>query len=118
MTDFAPKRTSRPHVIRGRDTPVAALSVTLDRVRRSAASAVVLVEGGAGIGKTRLLDEAVRMAGRVGFTAGRGKGGAAPQGGGGEGGGAEGFRGWEEGGRAGGGRGVGGCKGAVFWGRA
>ena len=71
MTDLAQKRTSRRHVIRGRDIPVAELSVTLDRVRKSAASAVVLVEGGAGMGKTRFLDEAVKMAGRMGFAAGR-----------------------------------------------
>ena len=56
MTDIAQKRTSRRHVIRGRDVPVAELSVMLDLVRLSAAGAVVLVEGGAGMGKTRLLD--------------------------------------------------------------
>ncbi len=39
---------------------------------RLGAGAVILVEGGAGMGKTRLLDEAAAMASRMSFTVGRG----------------------------------------------
>jgi DNA-binding CsgD family transcriptional regulator len=64
------KTASRRHPLRGRDGPLAELSVTLDRVR-GGASAVILVEGAAGMGKTRLLDETVRIARRMDFAVGR-----------------------------------------------
>lgn len=56
---------------------MAALGAQLDRVR-SGVGAVVLIEGAPGMGKTRLLAEGIRMAGRMGFRAG---GGAAEPGG-------------------------------------
>jgi AAA ATPase domain len=70
--DIVPARSvTRRHVLRGRDRAVAQLGATLDRVR-GGAGAVVLVEGAAGMGKTRLLDEAVTMARRMDFAVGRG----------------------------------------------
>lgn len=53
-------------VIRGRDVELAAIGGQLDRAR-SGVGAVVLLEGGAGMGKTRLLAEAERMARRLSF---------------------------------------------------
>ena len=58
-------------VIRGRDTELASIGVQLDRVR-SGVGAVVLVEGEPGMGKTRLLDEAARVARRLAFRVGAG----------------------------------------------
>jgi DNA-binding CsgD family transcriptional regulator len=66
-----PKTVSRPSVLRGRDDALAELSATLDRVRSGDACAVVLVEGAAGMGKTRLLEEAVSMARRMDFAVGQ-----------------------------------------------
>jgi DNA-binding CsgD family transcriptional regulator len=65
------KTVPRRHPLRGRDAPLTELGVTLDRVR-GGAGAVVLVEGAPGIGKSRLLEEATRMARRMGFAVGRG----------------------------------------------
>jgi DNA-binding CsgD family transcriptional regulator len=65
------RTVSGRHLLRGRDGPVTELSVTLDRVR-GGTGAVILIEGDAGMGKTRVLDEAVRMAGRMDFVVGRG----------------------------------------------
>ncbi len=62
--------TSTP-TVRGRDAELTALGVQLDRVR-SGVGAVVVVAGGPGMGKTRLLAEAVRMAGRMSFRVGSG----------------------------------------------
>ncbi len=53
----------------GRDGQMAALSEQLDRARGGAGT-VVLVEGDAGMGKSRLLDEAVAVARRRGFRIG------------------------------------------------
>ncbi|HEX4625712.1 MAG TPA: hypothetical protein VH231_14765 [Solirubrobacteraceae bacterium] len=53
---FVEKTPSRHHALRGRDERLTSLSVMLDRVRGGAAGAVMLVEGGAGMGKTRLLE--------------------------------------------------------------
>jgi DNA-binding CsgD family transcriptional regulator len=50
--------------IRGRDTELAVFGKLVDRVR-SGSGAVLLVEGEAGMGKSRLLGEAVRMADRL-----------------------------------------------------
>ena len=63
----------QPHnpVIRGRDSELASVGEQLARLR-SGAGAVILVEGGAGMGKTRLLDEAAAMASRMAFKVGRG----------------------------------------------
>lgn len=66
------KTVSRCHLLRGRDAPLTVLGDTLDRVRAGDAGAVVLVEGTAGMGKTRLLEEAARMAFRMDFVVGRG----------------------------------------------
>jgi len=63
--------TSRTPVVRGRDAELASIGVQLDRVR-SGVGAVVLVEGEPGMGKTRLLAEAVRVAGRLAFRVGAG----------------------------------------------
>ncbi|MGP0048523.1 MAG: helix-turn-helix transcriptional regulator [Solirubrobacteraceae bacterium] len=61
--------TFRTPVVRGRDAELASIGVQLDRVR-SGAGAVVLVEGEPGMGKTRLLAEADRVAGRLAFRVG------------------------------------------------
>lgn len=66
------KTIARRHVLRGRDVPLMELSLMLDRVRTADAGAVILVEGAAGMGKSRLLDEAARMARRMDFAVGRG----------------------------------------------
>jgi predicted ATPase len=54
----------RNPAIRGRDSELASVGEQLARLR-SGVGAVILVEGGAGIGKTRLLDEAAAMASRM-----------------------------------------------------
>jgi DNA-binding CsgD family transcriptional regulator len=66
------QRAVSRRVLRGRDVALAQLSETLARVRGGAAGAVVLIEGAAGLGKTRLLDEVATMAGRMEFAVGRG----------------------------------------------
>jgi predicted ATPase len=58
-------------IVRGRDAELAALGEQLDRVR-SSVCAVVLVEGSAGMGKSRLLEETARAARRLSFRVGRG----------------------------------------------
>ncbi len=63
--------TSRTPIVRGRDAELASIGVQLDRVR-SGVGAVALVEGEPGIGKTRLLAEADRVAGRLAFRVGAG----------------------------------------------
>ncbi len=63
--------TSPTPVVRGRDTELASIGVQLDRVR-SGVGAVVLVEGEPGMGKTRLLAEAARVARRLEFRVGAG----------------------------------------------
>ena len=57
--------------IRGRDAELALLGESLDRVR-SGSGAVLLVEGAAGMGKSRLIGEGVRMARRLSFPVGIG----------------------------------------------
>ena len=57
--------------MRGRDAELATIGVQLDRVR-SGTGAVVLVEGDPGMGKSRLLAEAARIARRLGFRVGAG----------------------------------------------
>jgi DNA-binding CsgD family transcriptional regulator len=63
--------TSPTPIVRGRDAELASIGVQLDRVR-SGAGAVVLVEGEPGMGKTRLLEEAARVARRLTFRVGSG----------------------------------------------
>jgi hypothetical protein len=63
--------TSRTPVVRGRDAELESIGVQLDRVR-SGVGAVVLVEGEPGMGKTRVLAEADRVAGRLAFRVGAG----------------------------------------------
>jgi DNA-binding CsgD family transcriptional regulator len=58
-------------IVRGRDAELESIGVRLDRVR-SGTGAVVLVEGEPGIGKTRLLGEAARVARRLEFRLGVG----------------------------------------------
>jgi DNA-binding CsgD family transcriptional regulator/tetratricopeptide (TPR) repeat protein len=53
-------------IVRGRDRELAQLGEGLDQVR-SGHGAVTLVEGSAGMGKSRLLEEAGRMARRLSF---------------------------------------------------
>jgi DNA-binding CsgD family transcriptional regulator len=60
---------SLPVPFSGRDAQMAALSEQLDRAS-SGVGTVVLVEGDAGMGKTRLLDEAALVARRHGFRVG------------------------------------------------
>lgn len=62
---------SHTPIVRGRDTELAILGERLDRVR-SGTGALVLVEGGPGMGKSRLLEEAVAIAHRLSFRAGTG----------------------------------------------
>ena len=57
--------------IRGRDAELGMLGELIDRVR-SGSGAVLLIEGAAGMGKSRLIGEGVRMADRVGFPVGIG----------------------------------------------
>jgi DNA-binding CsgD family transcriptional regulator/DNA-binding Lrp family transcriptional regulator len=57
--------------IRGRDAELAVLGELLDRVR-SGSGAVLLIEGAAGMGKSRLIGEGVRMAHRLSFPVGIG----------------------------------------------
>jgi DNA-binding CsgD family transcriptional regulator len=63
--------TSPAPIVRGRDAELASIGVQLDRVR-AGAGAVVLVEGEPGMGKSRLLAEAARVARRLGFRVGVG----------------------------------------------
>src|SRR3954465_12492003 len=63
--------TSPTPVVRGRDAELASIGVRLDRVR-AGVGAVVLVEGEPGMGKTRLLAEAGRVARRLSFRVGVG----------------------------------------------
>src|SRR4051794_1969895 len=63
--------TSPTPVVRGRDAELETIGVQLDRVR-SGVGAVLLVEGEPGMGKTRLLAEAARVARRLGFRVGAG----------------------------------------------
>jgi DNA-binding CsgD family transcriptional regulator len=63
--------STRTPVVRGRDAELVSIGVQLDRVR-SGVGAVVLVEGEPGMGKTRLLAEAGRVAGRLAFRVGAG----------------------------------------------
>ena len=57
--------------IRGRDAELGALGELLGRVR-SGSGAVLVIEGAAGMGKSRLLAEGERMAHRLGFPVGIG----------------------------------------------
>ena len=63
--------STRTPLVRGRDVELASIGVQLDHVR-SGVGAVVLVEGEPGMGKTRLLAEADRVAGRLAFRVGAG----------------------------------------------
>src|ERR1700678_2915564 len=65
-TDSAPVQT-----VRGRDAELAVLGQHLDQLL-SGIGWVVLVEGGAGIGKSRLLREVAAMAERLSIGDGRG----------------------------------------------
>jgi DNA-binding CsgD family transcriptional regulator len=58
-------------IARGRDAELAILGSQLARVR-SGVGAVLLMEGGAGMGKSRLLEEGARIAGRMSFRVGSG----------------------------------------------
>src|ERR1700685_221409 len=57
--------------IRGRDAELGAIGELLDRVR-SGSGAVLLIEGAAGMGKSRLLAEGEKMAHRLGIPVGMG----------------------------------------------
>jgi DNA-binding CsgD family transcriptional regulator/tetratricopeptide (TPR) repeat protein len=62
---------SQEHPLRGRATEVAAIGARLDEVR-SGVGSVIIVEGRAGLGKTRLLDACASMAAERSFRVGRG----------------------------------------------
>ena len=62
--------SSRPP-LRGREQELAVIRRRLDQVR-AGTGCVVVVEGSAGLGKTRLLDECVSMARELSFRVGRG----------------------------------------------
>jgi DNA-binding CsgD family transcriptional regulator len=57
--------------LRGREREIAVIRRKLSQVR-AGTGAVVVVEGSAGLGKTRLLDECVSIAGELSFLVGRG----------------------------------------------
>src|ERR1700691_39615 len=57
--------------LRGREQELAVIRRKLSQVR-AGTGAVVVVEGSAGLGKTRLLDECASMAGELSFRVGRG----------------------------------------------
>src|SRR5580693_36725 len=57
--------------LRGREQELAVIHRSLSQVR-AGTGCVVVVEGSAGLGKTRLLDECVSMAGQLSFRVGRG----------------------------------------------
>src|ERR1700735_5773313 len=57
--------------LRGRERELAAIRRRLAQVQ-AGTGCVVVVEGSAGLGKTRLLDECVSMAGQLSFRVGRG----------------------------------------------
>jgi DNA-binding CsgD family transcriptional regulator len=57
--------------LRGREQELAVIRRKLSQVR-AGTGCVVVVEGSAGLGKTRLLDECVSMAGQLSFRVGRG----------------------------------------------
>jgi DNA-binding CsgD family transcriptional regulator len=59
------------HPLRGRATEIAAIGVRLDEVR-SGVGSVIIVEGRAGLGKTRLLEACASMAAERSFRVGRG----------------------------------------------
>ena len=65
-----PAATAQP--LRGRDAEMAAIDAALGGARDGRGS-VLLVEGGPGLGKSRLLEEAVRLAGRAGVRAAVGR---------------------------------------------
>src|SRR4030081_1182968 len=58
--------------LRGRDAEMAAIDAARGGARDGRGS-VILVEGGPGLGKSRLLEEAVRLAGRAGVRAAVGR---------------------------------------------
>src|SRR5580692_2651247 len=64
-------RDTRRHPMRGRAVEVAAIGARLDEVR-SGVGSVIIVEGRAGLGKTRLLDACASMAAERSFRVGRG----------------------------------------------
>jgi DNA-binding CsgD family transcriptional regulator/tetratricopeptide (TPR) repeat protein len=64
-------RSAFGQTIRGRDAELGALGDLLDRVR-SGSGAVLVIEGAAGMGKSRLIAEGEKMAHRLGFPVGIG----------------------------------------------
>src|SRR5580698_4181274 len=64
-------RASRAHPMRGRAAETAAIGARLDEVR-SGVGSVIIVEGRAGLGKTRLLEACASMAAERSFRVGRG----------------------------------------------
>src|SRR6204780_2159256 len=71
--DLSPEERFRQQDVdlRGREQELAVIQRRLSQVR-AGTGCVVLVEGSAGLGKTRLLDECVSMAGQLSFRVGRG----------------------------------------------
>ena len=70
IADLGAPMSSTP-IVRGRDAELARIGVQLDRVR-SGVGSVVLVAGEPGMGKTRLLTEAARVARRLALRVGAG----------------------------------------------
>ena len=67
-----PAVASRPSShLRGRDAVLVTIGEHLDKLL-SGVGTVLVIEGEAGMGKTRLLDEVAQMAGRLSITVGRG----------------------------------------------
>ena len=64
---WIPYRAARPGPLVGRGDEVAAIGAALDRVRRSGRGAAVVIEGEAGMGKSRLLAAVKARARSAGF---------------------------------------------------
>jgi DNA-binding CsgD family transcriptional regulator len=60
----SPRTSSRATALRGRDAELGEISEQLAGIRAGSGS-IILVEGGPGFGKSRLLDEAARIAARL-----------------------------------------------------
>jgi hypothetical protein len=60
----SPVTSSRATALRGRDAELGEISEQLADIRAGSGS-IILVEGGPGFGKSRLLDEAARIAARL-----------------------------------------------------
>jgi adenylate cyclase len=66
-SSWMPYRAAQPGPLVGRGVELAAIQAVLDRVRRTGRGAAVVIEGEAGMGKSRLLSAVEASARRAGF---------------------------------------------------